>query len=106
MPRNIANTRSRLPAVHRQQRDNAALPNLAATMSLYPIPFGIALLLAVHGLRKGSLSESGAIAAFLVGYGHLANPCKAFGVALIAFYFLGSRATKVRYRVSPVTPSL
>ena len=64
---------------------------------LYPIPAAIASLLALHGLRKGSLSPSGALAAFLVGYGHLANPTKAFGVALIAFYFLGSRATKVSY---------
>ncbi|ORX34407.1 integral membrane protein DUF92-domain-containing protein [Kockovaella imperatae] len=67
--------------------------------SLYPIPAGISLLLAVHGLRKGSLSESGAISAFLVGYGHLANPTKAFGVALIVFYFIGSRATKVKAEI-------
>lgn len=49
----------------------------------------------MHGLRKGSLSSSGAAAAFLVGYGHLANPLKVFGTSLIVFYLVGSRATKV-----------
>lgn len=60
----------------------------------------IATGLASHGLRKGSLSLSGAIAAFLVGYGHLANPVRAFGTALIFFYLAGSRATKVGERAS------
>lgn len=55
----------------------------------------ISVALAAHGLRKGSLSNSGAIAAFMVGYGHLANPLKVFGVGLIFFYLAGSRATKV-----------
>jgi hypothetical protein len=64
--------------------------------NLYPVPGAIAVLLASHGLYKGSLSRSGAIAAFLVGYGHLANPLKLFGVSMIGFYLLGSRATKVR----------
>ena len=63
--------------------------------STYIVPLLISTLLAVHGLRKGSLSSSGAIAAFVVGYGHLANPLKAFGTALIFFYLAGSRATKV-----------
>jgi len=61
----------------------------------YHIPLLVAVGLATHGLRKGSLSSTGAIAAFLVGYGHLANPLKVFGVALIFFYLAGSRATKV-----------
>jgi uncharacterized membrane protein len=63
--------------------------------SVYPVSLIIATGLASHGLRKGSLSLSGAIAAFLVGYGHLANPVRAFGTALIFFYLAGSRATKV-----------
>jgi uncharacterized membrane protein len=69
-----------------------------ARSTLYPIPLLIATLLAAHGLRKGSLSSSGAIAAFLVGYFHLACPLKFFGVSLIAFYLLGSRATKVKLK--------
>lgn len=63
--------------------------------SLHLVALFIATALASHGLRKGSLSNSGAIAAFIVGYGHLANPLKVFGVALIFFYLAGSRATKV-----------
>jgi uncharacterized membrane protein len=66
--------------------------------SLYPIPLLIATILAAHGLNKRSLSFSGAIAAFLVGYFHLACPLKFFGVSLIVFYILGSRATKVKIR--------
>jgi uncharacterized membrane protein len=64
--------------------------------TLYPIPLLIATLLAAHGLNKGSLSFSGAVAAFLVGYFHLACPLKLFGVSLIAFYLIGSRATKIK----------
>lgn len=64
-------------------------------MTIYPGAAAIATLLAGHGYKKGSLSASGAIAAWLVGYGHLANPCKVFGVSMIAFYLIGSRATKV-----------
>lgn len=70
-----------------------------AKSSLYPVPLLIATLLATHGLRKGSLSFSGAVAAFLVGYFHLACPLKFFGVGLIVFYLLGSRATKVKAAV-------
>jgi hypothetical protein len=66
--------------------------------TLYPVPLLIATLLAAHGLRKGSLAFSGAVAAFLVGYFHLACPLKFFGVSLIAFYLLGSRATKVKLK--------
>jgi hypothetical protein len=63
--------------------------------NLYPGAALLAAGLGLHGYRKGSLSRSGAIAAFLVGYGHLANPLKLFGVTMIAFYLIGSRATKV-----------
>jgi uncharacterized membrane protein len=64
---------------------------------LYPIALGIAFLLASHGLRKGSLSKGGAVGAFVAGYAHLANPLKLFGVLLIAFYLIGSRATRVSH---------
>nr|XP_031861928.1 uncharacterized protein CI109_002758 [Kwoniella shandongensis]KAA5529000.1 hypothetical protein CI109_002758 [Kwoniella shandongensis] len=63
---------------------------------LYPVAAILATTLGLHGYRKGSLSSSGAVAAFVVGYGHLANPLKVFGVTLIGMYVLGSRATKVK----------
>ena len=63
-----------------------------------PVPstaFSLASLLAGHGLRKRSLSPSGAAAAFAVGYTMMSVRLYAFGVALIVFYLTGSRATKV-----------
>ncbi|KAI0323514.1 hypothetical protein GY45DRAFT_1376269 [Cubamyces sp. BRFM 1775] len=58
-----------------------------------PLVFAVAL--SVHGLRKRSLSPSGAAAAFAVGYTTLSVPLRAFGISLIIFYLAGSRATKV-----------
>ncbi|WVR04456.1 hypothetical protein IAU60_001459 [Kwoniella sp. DSM 27419] len=66
---------------------------------IYPGAALVATTLGLHGYRKGSLSQSGAIAAFLVGYGHLANPISLFGVTMIGMYLLGSRATKVKVHV-------
>jgi uncharacterized membrane protein len=54
-----------------------------------------AIFLSLHGYRKGSLSGSGAFAAFLIGYLTLANPVLAFGFTLLSFYLLGSKATKI-----------
>ncbi|KAJ6450986.1 integral membrane protein DUF92-domain-containing protein [Mycena vulgaris] len=51
-------------------------------------------LLAVHGLSKKSLSTSGAITAFFVGFVMISGSLKLWGVSLIGFYLLGSRATK------------
>ncbi|KAF7301889.1 Integral membrane family protein [Mycena indigotica] len=60
-------------------------------------------LLAAHGLRKKSLSQSGAITAFVVGFlmisGSTGKPgvdlgLKVWGASLIGFYLIGSRATK------------
>ncbi|KAJ6490346.1 integral membrane protein DUF92-domain-containing protein [Mycena vitilis] len=61
-------------------------------------------LLAAHGLSKKSLSPSGALTAFIVGFlmisGSTSGPAgqglglKVWGVSLIGFYLLGSRATK------------
>lgn len=63
----------------------------------HPVPLLLALLLSAHGLRKGSLSTSGSIAAFFVGYLSLAvEGNKTFGVVLLCFYLAGSRATKVK----------
>ncbi|KAI0823802.1 integral membrane protein DUF92-domain-containing protein [Trametes gibbosa] len=58
-------------------------------------PLVLAVGLSLHGLRKRSLSPSGAAAAFFVGYTMLAVPLRTFGVSLIIFYLAGSRATKV-----------
>jgi uncharacterized membrane protein len=58
------------------------------------IPLLIASVLAIHGWRKKSLSPGGAAAAFVVGFLMLAVPLRAFGVSLLVFYVVGSRATK------------
>jgi hypothetical protein len=63
--------------------------------NIYPGAALIATGLAYQGLHSGSLSRDGAAAAWAVGYAHLANPIKLFGVAMIVFYLVGSRATKV-----------
>ncbi|CAO1626441.1 unnamed protein product [Sympodiomycopsis kandeliae] len=65
-------------------------------VNLYPVALGLATLLAVHGFRKGSLSPSGAAAAFIIGYLTMANPFPGFGITLIVFYLVGSRITKVK----------
>lgn len=58
------------------------------------IPFLLATGLAVHGLRKRSLSPSGALAAFVVGFTMMSVPLRVFGISLIVFYIAGSIATK------------
>ncbi|KAL5500872.1 hypothetical protein ACEPAH_9259 [Sanghuangporus vaninii] len=58
------------------------------------VPFLLAVVFAFHGLRKKSLSPSGALAAFIVGFLMLSAKVRAFGVSLIVFYLVGSRATK------------
>ncbi|ORZ33096.1 integral membrane protein DUF92-domain-containing protein [Catenaria anguillulae PL171] len=55
----------------------------------------LSLLLAVHGLRKKSLSTSGAAAGLLVGLITFNHPHPVFGVILVAFYLSGSRVTKI-----------
>ncbi|KAA1470815.1 hypothetical protein DENSPDRAFT_775344 [Dentipellis sp. KUC8613] len=59
------------------------------------VPFLFATALAVNGLRRRSLSPSGAAAAFLTGISMLSLPLRTPGIALIAFYLAGSRATRV-----------
>lgn len=66
------------------------------SLNLHPIALGLATLLAAHGYRKGSLSTSGAIAAFLIGYLTMANPFPLFGTMMIVFYLAGSRVTKIK----------
>lgn len=65
-------------------------------VSVHPTAALLAIGLAVHGLRKGSLCKSGALTALLVGYATMANPLPVFGVTLIMFYLTGSKATKVK----------
>ena len=59
------------------------------------IPFLLATYLGTTGVHKKSLSPSGGLAAFLVGFTMLSVPLRAFGVSLIVFYLVGSKATKV-----------
>ncbi|BEI81442.1 hypothetical protein CcaverHIS002_0206020 [Cutaneotrichosporon cavernicola] len=51
------------------------------------------------GIAKDHSRLRGAIAAWIAGYPHLANPLKLFGVTMIVFYLAGSRATKVKAAV-------
>lgn len=67
-----------------------------ALLSQFPVvPFLLATYLGLSGVRKRSLSPSGGFAAFIVGFSMMAVPLRTFGVALIAFYLIGSKATKV-----------
>lgn len=59
------------------------------------VPLLLATLLSGHGYRKRSLSPSGAITAFVVGFVLLSTKLRVFGVSLIIFYGVGSRATRV-----------
>lgn len=68
-------------------------------VQVYPLALLVAVALSLHGYRKGSLSPSGAVAALVIGYATLANPVLAFGVTLLTFYLVGSRATKVGHEV-------
>ena len=61
------------------------------------LPLFLACLLSAHGLRKKSLSPSGAITAFLVGFLTLEGAIYVFGATLIGFYLMGNRATKCEY---------
>ncbi|KAF9006939.1 integral membrane protein DUF92-domain-containing protein [Cyathus striatus] len=63
-------------------------------MAIPLVPLVLATLLSAHGLRKKSLSPSGAFAAFVVGFLMLSGGLYAFGVMLIGFYLTGSQATK------------
>ena len=73
-----------------------ALHRAVIDVTLYPGSAALALLLGTHGLRKGSLAPSGAVAAAVVGFLTLACSSRVFGVCLLAFFFAGSRATKYK----------
>ncbi|KAJ8469759.1 hypothetical protein ONZ45_g16783 [Pleurotus djamor] len=66
-----------------------------AILKLYSNPaLLIASALSIHGLRKRSLSPSGAVAAFVVGWLMMNVKVYVVGVSLIVFYLTGSKATK------------
>lgn len=65
----------------------------------HPVAFFIATLLSVRSLRKGSLTRSGSLAAFIVGYSTLANRSPIYGVCLIVFFLAGSQSTKYKQSV-------
>lgn len=71
-----------------------------ATLKGIPIvPLVLATLLSGHGLRRRSLSADGAAAAFVVGFVMMGAGVWVFGVSLIVFYLVGSRATKCEWEV-------
>ncbi|KAL5638908.1 hypothetical protein ACGC1H_003315 [Rhizoctonia solani] len=59
------------------------------------IPGALALLLGAQGIKKRSLSPSGGITAFAVGFLMMSVPLRGFGVSLIVFYLTGSKVTKI-----------
>lgn len=72
---------------------NIIMPDLVNNFPIFP--FLLAVALAGHGLRKKSLSPSGALAAFIIGFLMLSSQLRTFGVSLLVFYLIGSRATKI-----------
>ncbi|CAG8534743.1 7445_t:CDS:10, partial [Diversispora eburnea] len=52
--------------------------------------------LAYNGISKKSLSISGAISAFLLGFGTLINEWSVFPVIMLVFYFTSSKLTKYK----------
>nr|KAJ3422816.1 Transmembrane protein 19 [Polyrhizophydium stewartii] len=56
----------------------------------------IVLWLGVNGVRKKSLSPSGAVAAMVLGAVVFSHPSRLFGVVLLAFYLSSSRLTKYK----------
>lgn len=84
------------PTIRVVDDDDDGTTQITMVASLpFSFPLALASFLALHGLRKRSLSPSGAAAAFIVGYTMVSVPLLAFGVSLVVFYLTGSRATKV-----------
>lgn len=61
------------------------------------LALGFASLLSLHGFAKKSLSPGGAATGFVVGLITMAGGLRAFGVALIIFFLIGSRVTKCEF---------
>jgi len=73
-------------------------PLLQTLLLQWACAFLIASLLAAHGLRKKSLSHSGAAAAFLVGLLSWGSGVR-FGATMILFYFSSSKLTKYKAHI-------
>jgi uncharacterized protein (TIGR00297 family) len=59
------------------------------------VAFTVASTLALHGLKKHSLSSSGSAAAWIVGFISLVTSYR-FGVLLLMFYYSSSKLTKLK----------
>ena len=57
----------------------------------------IGISFAYRGHKKKSLSKSGAIAAFLVGFIHIASGIRGF--SLLVFYYVGTKATNYKHSI-------
>jgi uncharacterized membrane protein len=68
---------------------------MSALQDIPIIPLLIGAAVAWRGLKKGSLSMDGALAAFFVGSTMLSTELRVFGITMLVFYFTGSRATRV-----------
>lgn len=68
--------------------------NAIISVDRWLVALVIASLLSFHGLHKRSLSKSGAVAAFFVGFMSFAAGIR-FGIILIVFYLSGSLLTKM-----------
>ncbi|KAF8530120.1 integral membrane protein DUF92-domain-containing protein [Hysterangium stoloniferum] len=75
---------------------NNSIFDLIGPLNEFPIiPVCLAVLLSAHGLRRRSLSPSGALGAVVTASILMAVRLRAFGVSCIVFYLLGSKATKM-----------
>ena len=57
------------------------------------------ILLSAYSLATRKLSQSGAIAAFIVGLATFTNPNPIFSVILLVFFLAGSKATKYKKNI-------
>ena len=71
---------------------------MSAVVIRFAIAAILALALALHGYSKKSLSTSGAITAFIVGFLSFAASYR-FGFILILFYYTSSKLTKLKENV-------
>lgn len=69
--------------------------NLSEDVVRFSVAIVISIGLAFHGLRKGSLSTSGALAAVTVGFLSMASSYRN-GLVLILFYYTSSKLTHYR----------
>ena len=63
----------------------------------------IGISFSYRGWKKKSLSKSGAIAAFLVGFVHVSSGIRGF--SLLVFYYIGTKATKYKHSIKATKDS-